>query len=408
MNRAMSSLRRYNLCVLTNERHCAQRFALTQVSRDHKQASIVPFEKLHGLGNDFIHIDLADLLAADAAAAAGTDKSLLRNWNSTRAPFARTLCDRNFGIGADGVIIGFSGNCLKDSRLKSTEISEMISTYPDASGCDIGWIYINSDGSISNMCGNGLRCLTLWATRKKLVANSPVVVSTAIGPVSVRSNEDDTFTVNIGRPRLAPQDIPLSGKHFTGDAKGPSVVSHPIEVGSDKLHVTCANVGNPHCVIFESSFSSDIAVSLKSARTAVPRSSFFAPRLADLAQRIQAMPLFNESANIEFAHVRSRDEIDVIVWERGCGPTLACSSGAAAALIAAVLEERTERNCKVNLPGGTVQVNWTVEDGSIEMRGPAQFVFAGTLDMNAVMQMVQDDTAPSVVGGSGKIEVTCS
>lgn len=387
---------------------------MTPAFKDPNQAPMLPFEKLHGLGNDFILIDLADF------AACREGKPLLQNWNKYRASLARTLCDRNFGIGADGVIIGFSMTCLNAEALKGTEVHQFLSQYPDASGCDIGWIYINSDGSLSQMCGNGLRCMAVWARRKKLVANSRFVLSTAIGPVKLCINEDATITVNIGQPRLRPQDIPLSIRQTSTDtgsagaatgsanSSGAPVVSHPIEVGSDKLKITCANVGNPHCVIFDDRFAPDIAASLESAHRAAPRASFFAPKLADLAQRLQALPLFSESANIEFARVRSPQEIDVIVWERGCGPTLACASGAAATLIAAVLEKRTERKCRINLPGGTVEVNWVAEDGSIEMTGPARFVFAGWFDLTAVTQMMEEPGLQSLSGGKGKIEVTCS
>jgi diaminopimelate epimerase len=283
---------------------------------------------MEGLGNDFVFVHENDLAASEEGA------SVIDALRARGAALARRICDRHFGIGADGLII------VRESQR------------PD---CDIGWMYFNSDGSLSDMCGNGLRCVGLFALQNGLVRSREFAVETAIGAVPVCVADEHTITTDLGQPILASNDIPVGG------LRRDQVVLEPLPVKEHTLPVTCVSMGNPHCVIFDSG--------LTNAEQRV------------LAPWIQEMQFFPRGVNVEFVDVLSRNHARVFVWERGCGPTLACASGAAAVLVAGALAGKLDRSARIDLPGGTLGVRWD-SDGHVRITGPAHIAYKGIFDLN--------------------------
>lgn len=287
----------------------------------------VPFAKMHGLGNDFVFVHERDLEAAvvkTGAAFASPDHGQL----------AARICDRHFGIGADGLIV----------------VRE-----PRRTDCQVGWIYYNSDGSPSAMCGNGLRCLGLWVWHYKYLTQNDFIVDTPAGPVPVSVRDGDHITTVIGEPILNSTAIPVGG------APRDRVVKEHVTLGGDEYDVTCVSVGNPHCIIFNSGLTKE--------------------EKAIRAPKIQSDPFFPQGVNVEFVDVQDRKHADVFVWERGCGPTLACASGSAAVLTAGVLEDRLDRTAVIRLPGGPLTVSWNELNNKVQITGPARISFEGHFDV---------------------------
>ncbi len=290
----------------------------------HEGSSVdLEFTKMHGLGNDFIliHDQAGDLDFAPEAV----------QW----------LCDRHFGIGADGLIL------------------VRPATVPEA---DVTWWFRNSDGSVAEMCGNGIRCVAKFAVDRGLVPRSAghVNVLTSLGIYSIEVERDDagnlaTATVDMGAPILTPAAIPTM---LGCEAPDDPVVDCVLDVGGQPVRVTCVSMGNPHCVVFVDDVD-------------------FAP-VCTLGPAIETHPAFPNKTNVEFVQVMQHDHIRVRVWERGVGETLACGTGACAATVAAALTCRGGREADVQLPGGELHVRWS-EDGHVFMTGSATEVFTGTL-----------------------------
>jgi diaminopimelate epimerase len=291
----------------------------------------VPFAKMHGLGNDFVFVHERDLEAAVV-------KTGVPFSSPGHGQLAARICDRNFGIGADGLIV----------------VRE-----PRRTDCQVGWIYYNSDGSPSAMCGNGLRCLGYWVWHYQYLTQSDFVVDTAVGPVPVSVRDGDHITTVIGEPILRSTDIPVGGPQRD------RVVKEHVTLAGDEYDITCVSVGNPHCVIFNSGFSKEE----KAAR----------------APKIQMDPFFPEGVNVEFVEVQDSKHCDVYVWERGCGPTLACASGSAAVLVAGVLENRLDRTAVIRLPGGPLTVSWSELNNKVSITGPARISYEGQFDVAQYM-----------------------
>ncbi len=292
----------------------------------------VPFAKLQALGNDFVFLSQHHLRAS----AAGRD--LLDNFAEKGALLARRLCDRHFGIGADGLIlVAESDNAL----------------------CQLSWSYFNADGSAAMMCGNGLRCLALYAVDNQLVDSGQFSISTGIGPVPVVFESPERITTDLGQPILESALIPVAGEPRS------QVLKESLTIGGLSFSVTCVSMGNPHCVVFESGLKeSDFRV---------------------LAPRMQELSFFPQGVNVEFVDIVDRSHARVFVWERGCGPTLACASGAAATLVAGVLEGRLERSAVIELPGGNLKVTWLSDKGHVLISGPASCSYKGVLDLGAFL-----------------------
>jgi len=277
------------------------------------------FSKMHGLGNDFVVVD--------CVSQPQLEESVVKA--------AARLCDRHFGIGADGVlIIGRGASAALRMRI------------------------INADGSEAEMCGNGIRCLARYAYEHGLAEGTTFAVETLAGIITptleLENGHLRAVTVDMGQPRLQRAEIPMSGPPG-------KVVNEPLAVDGQSLLVTCVSMGNPHCV----TFVDDVA--------AVP--------LTRLGPAVERHPAFPHRTNVEFVQVENGNRLKVRVWERGAGETLACGSGACASLVAAVLVGRSPRRAQVELPGGPLAVWWREEDDHLLMSGPAVETFAGEVSL---------------------------
>ena len=274
------------------------------------------FVKMHGLGNDFIVVAGERELPADAPER------------------AVRLCDRHFGIGADGLVY-----ILPSER------------------ADVRMRILNPDGSEAEQCGNAIRCVAKYVYDRGLAARSLVTVETLGAGVqrleiTAEGGRAVKVKVDMGEPVLRGLDVPTTIDRTP-------VVGHPIEADGRTFHFTAVSMGNPHCVIFVD----DAA-------------SFDLCRWGPLIER---HPLFPRKTNVEFVTVVSRSRAVMRVWERGAGPTLACGTGACATLVASVLGGLTDRKAVVSLAGGDLFIEWSEEDNRVYMTGPAEEVFAGTL-----------------------------
>ncbi|MEL6397625.1 MAG: diaminopimelate epimerase [Cyanobacteria bacterium J06607_6] len=281
----------------------------------------IAFSKYHGLGNDFVLVDnrhQADLMLT--------------------AEQAVKWCDRNFGIGADGVIFALPGQAGTDYTMR----------------------ILNSDGSEPEMCGNGIRCLAQFIAElethdgQAVVAPKAYAIHTLAGTITPKLQPDGQVTVDMGEPILRAGEIPT-----TLVAADQQVVNQPLDVADQSWAVTCVSMGNPHCI----TFVNDVA----------------AIALAELGPQFEHHPTFPQRINTEFIEVISRDYLKMRVWERGAGATLACGTGACAALVAGVLTENCDRAATVELPGGPLRIEWSASDNRVYMTGPAAKVFAGTM-----------------------------
>ncbi|MBM0741779.1 diaminopimelate epimerase [Phormidium sp. CLA17] len=276
----------------------------------------IEFTKYHGLGNDFILID-----------------NRMSDEPRLTPEQAAILCDRHFGIGADGVIFALPGQ----------------------NGTDYTMRIFNCDGSEPEMCGNGIRCLARFiADLEGITEPRSYTIHTLGGLITPKLTADGLITVDMGEPILSAAEIPTT----LGQPTAP-VVSQPLEAAGKTWDVTCVNMGNPHCI----TFVDDVA--------AVP--------LETIGSQIECHPVFPKKINVEFIQVVRSDYLKMRVWERAAGITLACGTGACASLVAAVLTDRSDRRATVELPGGCLLIEWSATDNHLYMTGPAERVFTGTV-----------------------------
>lgn len=269
----------------------------------------IKITKMQGCGNDFVILDYDEY----------------KKMNIKMEEAAKILCDRHFGIGADGLIIP--------------------DTEPNGK-TDIAWYFYNSDGTSAQMCGNGIRCFAKYVYDKGLVNTKKFSVMTLAGVIIPEIQNDGTVKVDMGIPILEDEKIP-----FKGERK--------ITVQDKTFDITPVSMGNPHCVIFTENDTMYMAEK-------------YGPEM-------EKHPYFPEKTNTEFVKILSKNEVELTVYERGCGITLACGTGACATVTAGVLNNLTERKVKVNLPGGTVFIDWSaseeVSQRHIFMTGPANYSF---------------------------------
>lgn len=273
----------------------------------------IDFVKMQGIGNDFIIVE---------------EKNLLEDINYSE--FTKKLCDRHFGIGADGLIV-----VIKNSD-------------DDA---DITWRIFNSDGSEPEMCGNGIRCFARYVYDKGLVDKRSFTISTLAGIVTPEINDDGSVTVDMGSPALKPSRIPVM-------TDIDPVLSYPIKVVDREFIMNCIGMGNPHCVIFT---DEDLDIE-------------------KYGSVLEKHILFPKKTNVEFVQILTKEHIKVDVWERGCGITLACGTGACAAVVAAVLNHFTDDEVTVSLPGGDLKVKFDQSSNHVFMTGPADYSFKGSIE----------------------------
>ncbi|NEP45801.1 MAG: diaminopimelate epimerase [Okeania sp. SIO2H7] len=274
----------------------------------------IKFTKYHGLGNDFILIDNRH-----------QSEPILTNKQAIE------LCDRHFGIGADGIIFALP------TKVK---------------GADYTMRIFNSDGSEPEMCGNGIRCLAKFIADLDSHKKTEYRIHTLGGLMIPKLQPDGKVKVDMGTPKLLASQIPTT--LATGDSK---VVEKPLEIEGKVWPVTCVSMGNPHCI----TFVEDVA--------SIP--------LETLGPKFEHHSVFPERTNTEFIQVIKPDYLKMLVWERGAGATLACGTGACAVVVAGVLTGKCDRLVTVKLPGGLLAIEWSISDQKVYMSGPAEKVFVG-------------------------------
>jgi len=280
------------------------------------------FTKLQGAGNDFVLVETSDLQ---------------HDWS----PVAIAMCDRHFGIGADGLLL-----------LLPSETA------------DLQMRVFDRDGSEAEACGNGLRCLAKYALEKGLIGagTDQVLVETVAGVRKVKLYQEGGKLIRIqasmGKPRFRAKDIPVVIRGSKGnivDIK--SMLGYPVTVDGTNLLLNLVSMGNPHAVYFWQQPVSDFP-------------------LSRLGPKVEHLAMFPNRVNFEVARVVSRQQIEARVWERGVGETLACGSGACAITVAAQLYGYIDNKVNVKLPGGILGVEWD-RGGEVFLSGPAEIVFSG-------------------------------
>jgi diaminopimelate epimerase len=273
------------------------------------------FTKMHGLGNDFVIVD---------AFAEKLDEPALGD-------LARRVCDRHFGVGADGlVVVGPSEQA--DFRMR----------------------IFNSDGSEASHCGNAIRCVAKLLYERGRVQDT-VITGETVGRINVlqvfpENGRVDAVRVDMGEPGFRRADLPMTGP------PDEEALDEPLQVDGESLRVTAVSMGNPHAVIFVEDLD----------RFPFER----------LGPKMEAHPAFPDRVNAEFVQVLSPAELQMRVWERGAGETLACGTGACAVLVAAARTGRAGRKAVIHLRGGDLHIEWG-DDNHVYMTGPAVEVFQG-------------------------------
>lgn len=285
-----------------------------------------PFSKYEGLGNDFLVVEQA-------------------RFPRVTSQLAQRLCDRHFGVGGDGVLV----TGVRDGRAFMH--------------------VINADGSVPEMCGNGLRCVALYLADRGLVRDTAFEVMTDAGPHHVRIARELSLA-GAAEGRLRPEvtvEVQMRAASLRADAVlrdggASAVIDQPFEVDGRELHITAVSMGNPHVVLFDN------------VQTEMDR----------LGPRIETDPRFAAGANVGFARLRDAQNVDLTVWERGVGFTLACGTGACAAAVAVVETGRAPRHVPltVHLPGGPLRILVGEPGRPIVMTGPARRVFEGELELD--------------------------
>ena len=299
------------------------------------------FTKMHGIGNDYIYVNCFEEKVENPS------------------ELSVKLSDRHFGIGADGLIL------IKPSKI-----------------ADFCMEMYNADGSQAEMCGNGIRCVGKYVYDYGLTDKESISVETLAGikylDFTIENGKVSLITVNMGSPELIPSKIPVNVSALTTDNKYTEeaddkkmenneltqVVDKPLVVNGEEYKVTCVSMGNPHCVVF------------------VDGTASFP--LEEIGPKFESHELFPNRVNTEFIQILNRNEVNMRVWERGTGETLACGTGACASTVAGVLNGLTDEEITLHLLGGDLKVRWDREENVVYMTGPAKVVFDGVIDENTI------------------------
>ena len=273
------------------------------------------FSKMHGIGNDFV--------VADA----------------THSPLPSTeqirfLADRRIGVGCDQVLMAVR---------------------PEDAGSDLGVAIFNADGSRAGQCGNGMRCMAVFARERGLVASDEITFETPGGCVLASIEDGGSVSVRMGVPRLEPEEVPIASPR--------RATSYALGVDGEEVRFAAVSMGNPHAVVRVP----DVA----------------AAPVARLGAALQAHPFFPEGVNVGFAQRVSGGHLRLRVFERGVGETRACGSGACAAVVAGRLGGDLDASVRVELPGGALDVRWKGEGEAVWMKGPAARVFDAEIDLRS-------------------------
>ena len=272
------------------------------------------FIKLQATGNDFVLIDA---------------RRMKRDWSA----LAKAMCHRNFGVGADGLLL------ILPSK-----------------AADFYMRMFNPDGSEAEACGNGLRCAARYAKESGLARGAEIRIETPAGIKRLQTRGRKSIQVAMGKPILAPSAIPVIVGRTGARATAP-VIDYPLAIGKMKLKITCVSIGNPHAVCFLEQPVDDFP-------------------LAEVGPKVERHPMFPNRVNFEIVNVISRSKLRARVWERGAGETLSCGTGACAIAVAARLKKLTDNPVDIILPGGTLTVDWDGR-GEVLLSGPAEVVFEG-------------------------------
>lgn len=274
------------------------------------------FTKMHGLGNCYIYVNCFEARVGDAAA------------------LARAVSDRNTGVGSDGLILIYPSK-IADARMEM----------------------YNVDGSRGQMCGNAIRCVGKYVYDRGISRANPMRIETDAGvltlDLTVREGKVAAACVDMGPPRLRPEDLPVK-------LPPEQMIDHPVEVLGRQGRMTCVSMGNPHAVVH-----------------GIPLSLFSRQKLEEEGSRLEHHAVFPERTNVHFAEANGPGEISMLTWERGSGATAACGTGASAVLVAGVLTGRNGRKATVHLPGGDLLIEWRESDNHVYMTGPAAEIFSG-------------------------------
>lgn len=274
----------------------------------------IKITKMQGCGNDFVILDYEEY----------------KKTGLEMPEIAKKLCDRNFGIGADGLII-------PNTNTEDT---------------DIGWFFYNSDGSTAQMCGNGMRCFAKYVYDKGLVSKDEFTVKTLAGVITPKILENGQVRVNMSKPILDTEKIPFLPNNN---------LNYKISVKNRIFEGNAVSMGNPHFVIF-----------IKDDEDLLELAKTYGPEIEVGAE-------FPEKTNVEFIKIKSYKKIKLCVWERGCGITLACGTGACASVVAGILNGYIENSVNVELLGGEVNVTWNGSpnkpEGDVFLSGPAEYVY---------------------------------
>lgn len=272
------------------------------------------FIKLQATGNDFVLIDA---------------RRMKRDWSA----LAKAMCHRNFGVGADGLLL------ILPSK-----------------AADFYMRMFNPDGSEAEACGNGLRCAARYAKESGLARGAEIRIETPAGIKRLQTRGRKSIQVAMGKPILAPSAIPVIVGRTGARATAP-VIDYPLAIGKMKLKITCVSIGNPHAVCFLEQPVDDFP-------------------LAEVGPKVERHPMFPNRVNFEIVNVISQSKLRARVWERGAGETLSCGTGACAIAVAARLKKLTDNPVDIILPGGTLTVDWDGR-GEVLLSGPAEVVFEG-------------------------------
>ena len=273
----------------------------------------LPFSKMHGIGNDFV--------VADATRSPLPDAGQIRR-----------LADRHEGVGCDQVLMAVP---------------------PTDLGHDLGVVIFNADGSRAAQCGNGMRCMAVFARERGLVASDEIRFETPGGCVLATVGGAGSVRVRLGVPRLEPGEIPIAASR--------RAASYRLDIGDDEVRFAAVSMGNPHAVVRVP----DVAVA----------------SVARVGAALQANPFFPEGVNVGFAQVVARDRLRLRVFERGVGETRACGSGACAAVVAGRLSGALDERTQVDLPGGRLRIEWEGEGEAVWMTGPTAWVFDSEIEL---------------------------
>lgn len=281
------------------------------------------FTKMHGLGNNYIFLNLLETTLQE----------------HTLPTLAKNLSDVRFGIGSDGMILICDSN-VADFRMR----------------------IFNADGSEGKNCGNGLRCVAKYLYDHRFIESESFTIETLGGIVEVHiseknSKEVEYVTVDMGEPKLLKSMVPMKGEPMT------TTINEPFNIDGNLYYLTCVSMGNPHAIMFVDNVHE------------VP--------LENIGPIIEHADVFPERVNVGIVTVKNNNEIDYRVWERGSGITMACGTGACAAVVAATLNEKLSPNqlVTVHLPGGDLEIKWD-ENNHIWKKGKAEYICHGEFDLD--------------------------